>query len=58
MLLAILTFTGLNKEWFPVSNTLAYLTPLLVTMKKCLKRFPPGVNVIKLFSIITDDEAQ
>jgi len=37
---------------------LAYLTTAYVTKKKIFINLTPGVNVIKLVSFITDDEAQ
>ena len=38
-------------------NTLAYFASLLDTKTKRLMTLTPGVNVIKLFSFVADDEA-
>jgi hypothetical protein len=39
------------------TNTLAYLASSTVTKEKSFIRLTPGVNVLKLFSFVTDDEA-
>jgi len=36
----------------------SFLSAASVTDQKCLMTLAPGVNVIKLFSFVTDDEAQ
>ncbi len=41
----------------PNVNAQVCLVSLSVTKKKSLMTWTPGVNVIKLFSIVTDDEA-
>jgi hypothetical protein len=41
----------------PGTNSLAYFASTPVTKKKSFVIFPPGVNVIKLFSFVTDDKA-
>jgi len=42
----------------PVTNALAYLATASVTKEKGFIRLTPGVNVIKLFYFIADDEAK
>ncbi len=46
------TQAGLTK-----ANTLTYFAYSKVTKKKVLYHWLPGVNIIKLFSFVADDEA-
>jgi hypothetical protein len=39
------------------TNTLAYWASSTVTKEKCFITLTPGVDVIKLFSFVADDEA-
>jgi hypothetical protein len=39
-------------------KTLTYVSFASVTKEKSFMKFSPGVNVIELFSFVTDDEAQ
>jgi len=48
---------GPGWKGLPGTNTLAYYPGELVTNEKSSIRLTPGVNVIKLFSFLTDDEA-
>jgi hypothetical protein len=48
----------LSWKGLPRTNTLAYLTSLSSTKKKVFVTLTPGVNVIKLFFFIADDEAK
>ncbi len=43
---------------FQVQNALAYSASTSLTEKKSFITLLPGVNVIKLFSFVTDDKAQ
>jgi hypothetical protein len=56
-LLALLANTRLAWEIFPGTNTLAYFVLPSATKSKSFMRLTPDVNVIKLFSFVTDDEA-
>jgi hypothetical protein len=48
----------LPEKNFPWRNTLAYFFPAIRDEpRKSIAALTPGVNVIKLFSFVTDDEA-
>ena len=55
MALALLSNSKTDCKGFPRTNTLAYLASLSVMKKKSFMALTPGVNVIKLFSFVTDD---
>jgi len=52
------TNTRLGRIDFHGTNAPAYIAAGSVTKKKSLLILTPGVNVIKLFPFITDDEAK
>jgi hypothetical protein len=57
-LLALLTNVRLARKNLPHANTQAYFLLPSVMKKKSFVTLSPGVDVIKLFYVVTDDEAQ
>jgi hypothetical protein len=56
-LLALSTNFRLPRKNLQGTNILAYFATPSVTKKDSLMRLTPGVNVIKLFSFVADNEA-